>query len=360
VAAGKGTASNLIYSGNGKNWSDATIFAAIGFTSGGTGVAYGSGYWLATFDNGGFGDTLFYSSNGSDWYPANSNLQFTTAGLGVAHGNGKYMAVGDGTYTILYSQTLSPPDTWTDTNVVNAFDTRGRAIAYGNSLWVACGEDTAGYTIKYSGDQSNWSNASGVFPTAGYGIDYNGSNLWVAAGDGAGMSPTSNLLYSGDASSWSNINSGDFITKAYGVRYNQALGLWMAAGEGPPGTTLKYSGDGSNWSDATGQFDTYGYGFGVTSNVFSTQTRYINQLRIYDTPGPFVTTRDTTPNIAYTSTSLTFMDTFMIDSSKSVYIRESSRGYVSSLYDSSLALVSTFVSSQTCQVAGYFLTSALV
>lgn len=365
VAAGKGFVSNLIYSADGKNWSDGSFVDVFDGFAIGTGVVYGTDYWVATLDavggGGGAGtNVLFYSSNGSVWRAANSGVQFDNGGLGVAFGNGKYTAVGYGNYTILYSQTLSPPDTWTATSITNAFDTKGNGIAYGASLWVACGEDTGGYTIKYSGDQLNWSNGTGIFPTAGYGVAYNGSNLWVAVGNGAGFTPTSNILYSGDAINWSNITSGDFLAYGSGVNYNQGLKLWMAAGFDTPGQTLRYSGDGSNWSNATNSFDFTGYGIGVYSNIVSTQTSYVNQLRFYNTPGYSVTTRDTTPNISYTSTSITYMNTMSIDRFKTVSIQHQAPNYVSSFYDPSLAVISSFVSTQATQVTGYFLTTALV
>lgn len=364
VSAGKGTASNFIYSGNGKNWSDGIFHTVLGLFAIGTSVVYGGGYWVGTMDtNGGGGDTLFHSADGSNWYAVDSVLgvEFTTAGLGVAYGNGNYTAVGSGTYTILYAQNTSPPNQWKATGITNAFDTQGNAVAYGNSRWIACGQDTGGKTIKYSGNQATWTDATGVFPAAGagYGVDYNGSNMWVAVGNGSGT--TSNILYSTDnGASWSGITSGDFLTYGSGVRYNQALGLWLAAGFDNPGQTLKYSGDGLNWSNATNSFDFTGYGIGVASNVFSTQTTYINQLRLYNTPGFGVTTRDTTPNISYTSTSITYMNTMTLDRFKTVSIQKTSPNYVSSLYDSSLAVISSFVSTNVTQVAGYFLTSALV
>lgn len=358
VAAGRGVASNYIYSRDGRTWSDGFFLDPVGTFAIGTGLAYGGGYWVGTMDlDGGGGNSLFYSSDGSNWYAGNEGTDFTTAGYGIAFGNGKYVAVGEGGNTILYAQTLAPPDTWTATGMTNAFTTSGRGIAYGASVWVACGDDTGGKTIKYSTDQSNWTDATGSLPSVGYGVAYNGSNLWVVAGNGGA---SSNLVYSGDRINWSDANSGDFTVKAYGISYNQGLNLWMAAGEGPSGTTLKYSGDGSNWSNATGGFDTYGYGIGVYSNVLVAETIAINQLRVYNTPGYNVTTRDITPNISYTSTTLTLMDTLSVDRFKNVNVYSSDSPYLSSFYDPSLAFVSSFVSTQTSQVAGYFLTASLV
>jgi hypothetical protein len=361
VAAGKGGVSNFVYSGNGSNWSNCLLYDPTGAFAIGTGVVYGGDYWVGTVDlNGGGGDSLFYSGNGSDWYAGNIGTQFTTAGYGVAYSAGQYIAVGEGTNTILTTSS-SPPRNWSATGIVNAFSSKGRGIAYGNSKWVACGEDANASTIKYSGDGVNWSDATtGIFPTAGYGVAYNGSNLWVAAGDGSGSPARSNLLYSGDAISWSNANAGAFTTKAYGVAYNEGLKRWMAAGDGPLGVTLKYSGDGSNWSNATGAFDTYGYGIGTYSKTTSTTTTFLNQLRFYNTPGYDVPTRNSITNISYTSTTLTLMNTLSVDERKTVSFYSNTPPYVSSFYNPALAIVSSFVSTQTSQVFGYFLTTTLV
>jgi hypothetical protein len=365
VAAGKGTTSAttpLLYSGSGINWSNCTIGGSYDPDySIGTSLVFGGGYWIATMDtNSGTGtDTIFYSSDGITWSAGSNGTQFTIAGYGVAYGGGKYTAVGEGGNTILNSQTSSPPDTWTNAGITNSFDLRGRAIAYGASKWVACGEDSGGNTIKYSADQQTWSDVAGPFSVAGFGIDYDGSNLWVAVGQGGA---TSNILYSGDIVNWSNVASGDFELGGYGVRYNQGLQLWIAAGYNTTGVnTLKYSGDGINWSNGTGGFDSLAYGIGVASNTVSTQVTSLNQLRFFNTPGPWVTTRDTVPNISYTSTSITLMDTLTIDRFKNVSIQsQPSQLYRSTFYDSGLVSISTFVSTQATQVAGYFLSAILV
>lgn len=365
VAAGRDVlyAKVFLYSGNGINWTTGSILDLYDNNSIGSSVVFGSGYWVATMDvvgGGGFtgANTLYYSTNGCNWYAATSGLQFQDGGLGVAHDNGKYVAVGYGTYTILYASGVTPTG-WTNGGITNAFDTKGIGIAHGGSRWVACGQDTGGNNIKYSGNGVSWTNASGTFGTAGYGVDYDGTSRWVAVGDGGGS--TSNILYSDDnGASWNNIASGDFSIMGQGVRYNQGLSLWMAAGEDAGGNTLKYSGDGTNWSNATGLFDTKGYGIGASSNTFSTQMTYINQLRFYNTPGFQVTNRDTIPNISYTSTSITYMNTMTLDRFKTVSIQQANPNYVSSFYDSSLAVVSSFVSSVATQVTGYFLTTALV
>jgi len=352
--------SYYLYSSNGKNWTPTNLFNF--FTGEGTAVAYGGGYWVAGADNQGLGGgTLWYSSNGIDFQSAFPG--FVQATWGVAYGAGKFVAVGDDLLagpTIRYT-TTSVPDTWTTTGVTNAFDSNGNAVAYGNGRWVACGGDSSGYTIKYSADGSNWLNATGVFETEGLGVDYNGTNMWVAVGDNPGASAVSNILYSTDGIAWQNAVSGAFTSVGYAVRYNQALGLWMAAGnDGTTTGSLKYSGDGMNWSDAIGAANNAGLGLGAGSNVHIFETKTINQLRFYNTPGTNALTRDTTPSISYTSTSLTFLNTLTVDQNKNIGIQENSLSYRSTLSVNSLASVSTFVSTNTVQAAAFYLRFANV
>lgn len=349
IAAGKGLASNLIYSFDGRSWSNGIFLTPISLFGKGTGVVYGPLGWAATVDmNGGGGDGIWSSSNGIDWYGVTA---FDTAGLGVAYGGGAYVAVGQDTLgaTLFYSSNLT---SWSSSFLTNLFSIRATSIAYGGSLWVMTGQDAGPETIRYSGDLFNWSNATGYFGMVGYGVAYNGSNLWVAVGDGGGT--TSNILYSGDGQSWSNTTSGGFTAIGYGVSYNQGLNLWIAAGSDGVGVnTLKYSGDGLVWSNATGGFDSVGYGVGTASQTTSNTVLSINQLRFLNTPGPAVLSQTTTPTVAYTLSSLSLLNTLTIDSLKNVGIQTIPSGGQSTFSAQGLTTVSTGVSSHAVQVGAY-------
>ena len=362
VAAGKGMMSNFVYSGDGKNWSNGLFSNFISATGIGTGLAYGAGGWVGTVNAaGGGGKTLWYSQNGVSWSNATDDgLTFTNAGLGVAYGPSFFVAVGDDAgsgNTILYSTSL-PAQTWSATGVTNPFSSKGTAIAYGASLWVASGYDATA-TLKYSGDGSNWSNGTGTFSYNGNGVAYNGSNLWIAAGNGGGVQ--SNLLYSGDGINWSNTTSGAFLTAGEGVTYVSGRSLWIAAGWDAAGIgTLKYSGDGLNWSNASGGFDSLGYGVGSSEVTVSSISLTLNQLRLYNTPGTDVPTRDSVANLSYTSTSLTLNNTVTLDRFATIGIQGLYPGLVSTFYDAGLAQISSFVSSMAVQVGGFFLSGTFV
>jgi len=362
TAAGKGTMSNFVYSGNGKNWSNGTFLDPIGLLGTGTSVAFGAGSWVGTLDPvGGGGKTIWTSSNGTRWtHVSDAGSNFSVAGYGVAFGNGRFFAVGDdgaAGKTIMYAPNI-PPATWTAFNVVNQFTNKGTGIAYGGSLWVACGYDATA-SLKYSGDGSNWSNAVGSFLNNGSGVAYNGSNLWIAVGIGGGGQ--SNILYSGNGSNWSNVTSGAFLTSGLGVAYNSQLKRWIAAGQDSAGVgTLKYSSDGLTWLTATGGFDSLGYGVAASVVTVSSILLGVNQLRLYDTPGPFVSARDGTPNLSFTSTSLSLYDTITIDRFKNIGFQTLPVGLVSTFNEPGLAQVSSFVSSQAIQVGGYFLSGTFV
>lgn len=310
----------LQYSGDATNWSNATSggFSTFGIVGGGdvgppyTGqaIAYdGSNLWVAVGQGTTTTNSIKYSGDAFNWSDIASGgfsntLGFSGVynGFGIAYnGSNLWIATGAGdgittTTTIKYSGDSS---NWSNTNAGGFSNPPGAppSLAYGagfgvayngSNLWVSVGSGdslTPTTTIQYSGDGSNWSNAnSGGFPNPafppgsagqGRGIAYNGSNLWVAVGQGDGTSPSTSILYSGDGSNWSDANSGGFPatqTTGFGIAYNGS-NLWVAAGQGDftsPSTTLLYSGDGSNWSDANtgGFFNSAGYCVAFSTNLW--------------------------------------------------------------------------------------------
>ena len=351
--------SNFIYSGDGRSWSNTFILSPISLTAVGTSVLFGTSlgtpYWVAGVDTlGGGADTIYYSFDGLSWQSASA---FTGSCQGVAFdGTSTWVAVGRGSGTIYYAPFA--PSVWF-ASPVGSFDSSGNGIAYGNGLWVAVGADTGGNTILYSSDAQTWNVGTNIFGGEGFGVDYNGSNAWVAVGFGGGSS--SNILFSTDGQTWANSTSGEFQTKGYGVRFNRGLQLWIATGYDTPGVgTIKYSVNGLDWLNGTSGFDTVGYGIGVGSNVSIFEDIQINQLRIYDTPGPSVSTRSTTPNLFFTSTQMTLMNTLTIDAKKNIGLQLISTTGVSTFVSPSLVLSRKEVSTQTIQASGFFLSLASV
>ena len=118
--------------------------------------------------------------------------------------------------------------------------------------------------------------------------------------------------------------------------------------------------NGLDWLDGTSGFDSIGFGVGSGSNVSIFEDLQINQLRIYDTPGPGVSTRGTTPSLVATSTQMILMNTFSIDSQKNIGLQLISTTGLSTLVSPGLVRVGKEVSSQTIQASGFFLSLASV
>lgn len=371
---GGGVQSNLRTSINGRTWTDC-ILPPNGYYTVGVGrtVSYGVtnnvGYWASGHTSSGTpcNPTMYYSTDGKIWETAIGQY-FNEACYGIAYGkisaphsDAVWVAVGGdpGGQTILYSilnqqgaADPGPPTCYTSYNVTNHFDIRGYGIAYnGSNLWVAVGEDSGGYVIKYASDFQTWVNATGtLFATSGRGVAYNGSNLWVAVGDSGGGGGT--ILWSVNGQTWSGSLSGEFTTIAYGIAYNPYSQLWIAAGALEGSTSIKYSGDGKNWSNASGGvFASAAYGVGVSGASRTTQTSYYNQLRLYNNPGVNVTSREATTYIAYSSTLVDFNNVLRIDTNHNVHLFYPSTltGFTSTFYEAGRMNVSGVLTTPSLQ-----------
>lgn len=230
VAVGASTTSqgSIQYSGDGLNWSDAT---SGGFINGGGisigGVSYSSylGIWVAVADTA--LTTMLYSTDGMNWLDAVSGY-ITSIRFGV----------GSGT---IGSAPPPPPS-------VNV-----------STIWVAAGQDPS---LLYSLDSYNWSNANGGFATAGKGLGFNNSNLWISVGESATQSGT--ILASITGYNWSNTFTGGFTqyssnvpASGNGVGYLSNTQTWIATGTGSNASgTILISLDGFNWNNIlTGGFN---------------------------------------------------------------------------------------------------------
>ena len=220
---------------------------AIAYGNSGTGATT-DGYWVAGADAS--ANTLAYSSNGIDW----------TAVVGSK--------------TTLF-------------NSVNG-------IAYGadhsgTMMWVAVGTPFIGsvygsnaYSIAYSYNMTTWTGVlnKGNFTGQGnrviYGQDENGIGLWVAVGQGDGVSPSndicgnqlvgaqnSTIYYSYDGVSWNAAQgAGVFTTAGNAVAWGvdaSGVATWVATGVGytnavtgayVTGGQIAYSVNGRVWTAA--------------------------------------------------------------------------------------------------------------
>lgn len=104
---------------------------------------------------------------------------------------------------------------------------------------LAGGNAPAYLALNVAGDTASWSAvASPPFTTATYAAAWNGSNLWLAGGEG-----TNHLAYSYNGSNWQSISTGLF-TSVRALAWNGKL--WVAGGTGTH--TLAYSYDGFSWT----------------------------------------------------------------------------------------------------------------
>ena len=104
---------------------------------------------------------------------------------------------------------------------------------------VAGGTGPAFLAYNAAGDTATWAAVSSPpFTTATYVTAWNGSNLWLAGGEG-----TNHLAYSYNGSNWLSTNTGLF-TSIRTLAWNGSL--WVAGGAGA--NTLAYSADGFNWT----------------------------------------------------------------------------------------------------------------
>ena len=283
VAAGSGGGGygNLMYSTDGKTWTDSSGGASFSSTAG-SGVAYGKGsggnpLWVAVGgDTGGGYGNLMYSTDGKTWTDSSGGASFSFAGRGVvAYGttNGTspmWVAAGSngggGYGNLMYS---TDGKTWTESSGGASFSVSGSGVAYGkdsggNPLWVAAGKDGGGYgSLMYSTDGMCWTDSSGgaSFSFSGFGVAYGkdsgGNPFWVAAGkDNVGG--YGSLMYSTDGMCWTDSSGGaSFTITGNGVAYGKDSGgnpLWVAVGGDTGGGygNLMYSNDGKTWTESSG------------------------------------------------------------------------------------------------------------
>ena len=123
--------------------------------------------------------------------------------------------------------------------------------------WVAGGFSTNPLsTIQWSTDGYNWQNADiGGFRVddenpdgGGYGIAYNGTDRWVAVGDG--VNPLNSILWSPNGKEWYDASSGGFENgNGFGrVAYGDG---WVAVGRSSGINSIQWSPDGRRWQDAS-------------------------------------------------------------------------------------------------------------
>jgi len=191
------------------------------------------------------GNTIQWSVDGANWYPANSNTLAT--GTCVAWNGAVWVAGGSSLLVSTDGHTWSSPLTPPEVNG------NIQALGWNGTSWVALTFDRGGRTIYYSQDAQTWTLASEAsqFSNVGQGnaIASDGKRF-VAVGQG-----DRRIIYSDDnGQSFSpNVTGETFSYSGNGVAYNG--NVWVAAGVNVSGgvysQSLVWSQDGIDWSNAT-------------------------------------------------------------------------------------------------------------
>lgn len=189
--------------------------------------------WVAVGDGG----QLATSPDGFTWTQRDEWDLGTPTFNAVAHGAGLWVAVhGDG-------WVATSPDGFTWTSRAASGKNFLSVAHNGVDLWVAVGATWAGQgLLATSSDGITWTQRTSPFGTSVVrGIAYNGSNLWVAAGD------QGKLATSPDGITWtlrsSSFNSNTVIK---GLVYDSVGGSWVAGGsEG----SIAISTNGISWTE---------------------------------------------------------------------------------------------------------------
>ena len=240
---------------NGNNATTSATVRAIAYGNSGTGAAV-DGYWVAGADAA--TNSLAYSSNGIDWTPVvGSKTTLFNAVNGVAYGadlSGTYMWIAVGTpfigsipyapgiansgtaYSIAYSYNMT---TWTPIRNSNNFTGQGNHVAYGqdesgNGIWVAVGQgDGVSPTTDISGNQLNGAASNTIY--------YSYDGIRWCAGSGSGV-----FAKAGNDVTWGTDAAGVSTWVATGIGYTD-----VTTGAYIPGGQIAYSLNGRVWTPIT-------------------------------------------------------------------------------------------------------------
>jgi len=245
IAGGKSTASTIVYSLDGINW---TGLGTSVFSTQGLGVYYNGRIWVM----GGQGtNTLAFSQNGISWTGLGSSIFSTYCfqTLWVPYLS-LWVAGGLGGNSLAYSYDGM---TWIS-SPTNPFFGGACALATSSNLIIAVGTNNAGIgnTIAYSTNGITWTGVgSPIITLEGFGIAYNGS-IWVASGQTT--TTTGKLIYSYNGINWTDTGYAGFTSSGRNVAWNGSI--WVATGQGTSSTAYSYN--GINWTAGTNIFPTYG------------------------------------------------------------------------------------------------------
>ena len=194
-------------------------------------LCYGNGSWLAV----GEGGEAAYSIDGTNWTILSDIGMGTSVIRDCAYGNGTWVIVGDHAQ-VAKSTNLS---SW-EVGTINAFvGTRSRATIYaveydGSSVWVLAGQ---GGVMVTSTDLTTFTTAAPNFGVSDiYDVQhtqqaFGGTYCWLACG--ADGKVRSSIVSAGvlATTTWGVVSTGVSDAAFWTLEYNQDTTTWIAAGE---------------------------------------------------------------------------------------------------------------------------------
>jgi hypothetical protein len=251
ISASGITAGNINFTGN--LYQNGSLYSP-----GGGGSATWNGFNVTASTSGNAWATTFsgtvFSSNGLDWVTC---TQLRPTFNGVVYTNNTWYASSSSNGGSLYRPLLTSTDlvNWSYNTSASTLLTDSRPIVYGNNIWILGGVPSAsGNSVIFSTGGNVWANSNSTLSGQCYALAYNGSNMFVAGGNGANV-----MAYSTNGSTWTALTSNVPTSYCYGIAYGNST--WVAVGSGT--NRISYSSNGTSWTGITNPFGNNGTGHGV-------------------------------------------------------------------------------------------------
>lgn len=233
IAGGSG-GNSLAYSTDGTNWNKMNYNPSSSMN----GVCWNGRIWVA----GGTGPVAVYSTDGFSWSACSGFFPSTAVDCVAWSGTtNTWLMTGTGLNTVSFS--YDGINWFGSPTGKNVFPVECYNVAWNGTMWVGVGKG-AGNTLAYSYDGNVWVGAGNtMFNISGYNVAWSG-NKWVAVGEGTGNT----LAYSNDGLIWTGLGRNVFVNRATGIAWNGKG--WVAAGQtqAAVGNTLAYSSNGIVWT----------------------------------------------------------------------------------------------------------------
>jgi prepilin-type N-terminal cleavage/methylation domain-containing protein len=250
--------SDVWYSSDGVNWTEATAAAPWGPAADASTVVFNGKIWYMV------GDTVWYSSDGVNWTEATAAAPWATSRQGridataLVYNNEMWImgvwyhgSVCRGPCPIYFNNDVwysSDGVNWTQATAAAPWSARALmgSVVYNNKMWIMGGTATfnTGFgDVWYSSDGANWTEATAAAPwPARYGftaLAYN-NQMWVMGGTGSG-SNLSDVWYSSDGANWTEETATSPWQKWFSTSAVFNNGMWIMGGTDPNSPDYSFS-----------------------------------------------------------------------------------------------------------------------